>query len=766
MIFRSIILLVTFSAEQILAMAPRAPHSDAAALTGIEEAQTIEESSIVTKSNEHNWYVDAVNGDDNSGDGSKKKPFRTVQKVFSINESQATYLNTGDTLYLAAGNYDQEPLSIDVPELSIVGALNENGRPASILGDVEIVANGVTLMNCKFFNAGVTIQNVEGVAIFDSIFFGETETCLSLLGASGNLISRNEFKSSTQNTVFIGSVNGEPSNDNLFFRNYFTHHPDKITERCILVSPAPNKKTDASARNRFVGCAFEELVQGQLGRVIDDFNKFSMVAKHDYSVQFEDCYFKRADRDVPFSEFILIKKKSKVHWSWDELIDDTWVATNYKYTITGGRKKKYPPRVQFVDGNGDGTPLETTLVAGLLISENTIEEQTQPDEIVEVNKVAVEATKESPAVTENVPAGTKNLPAQETIPLLEAMLDQDEWSLLAGDTILDRSDWYVDAAKGDDVNGIGSEVSPFRSIQAILTLNERYPSYVGSGDTVYLAAGRYDLDSMELDIAQLNIKGTLDKYGKPLSILGDVKITASDVTLINCEFEDAELVIQNAERVHVSNNVFSGDTAISLSLLGASNNTISYNEFRSAIYDCVYIYWDPSSRKVSSDNTFLRNYFTHRSNGVTNRIIRVNWSPGNNDSISARNRFVSCAFKETVDGHLTRIIADDSTWWMVVDHKYSVQFEDCYFKRADRMNPFREFVILKGHPDFKWRWDELENDTWFAANTQYCLTGDYNNWSHKPRLRFVDGDRNGLTFEMGYSAGLLPSGNPQEDAEK
>ena len=92
---------------------------------------------------------------------------------------------------------------------------------------------------------------------------------------------------------------------------------------------------------------------------------------------------------------------------------------------------------------------------------------------------------------------------------------------------------------------------------------------------------------------------------------------------------------------------------------------------------------------------------------------------------------------------------------MVADYKYSVVFEDCYFKRADRANPFSEFMVLKGYPDFTWRWDELINDKWVSSNMQWAITGDHNGWNHRPRIQFLDKDGNGNPLATTHDAGLL-----------
>ena len=126
-------------------------------------------------------------------------------------------------------------------------------------------------------------------------------------------------------------------------------------------------------------------------------------------------------------------------------------------------------------------------------------------------------------------------------------------------------------------------------------------------------------------------------------------------------------------------------------------------------------------------------------------------------SISARNRFVDCAFEETVSGQLNQVIFDEGAWWMVVEHEYSLRFEDCFFKRADRLTPFSQFLILEveNAPNSEWQWDELLNDEWIAPNYEHAITGDHKNWGHSPRLQFVDTNENESAVEQDHSAGLL-----------
>jgi len=334
--------------------------------------------------------------------------------------------------------------------------------------------------------------------------------------------------------------------------------------------------------------------------------------------------------------------------------------------------------------------------------------------------------------------------------------DLSGWSMPAP-TITNRTDWYVDIENGGDTNGDGSEANPFKNLSTVLSLNVNYPGFVGTGDTIHLTKGEYDPTLIEISIAGLSIEGTLNIAGQPLTKVGNLKVTATDVTLKNLEFHNTELTLQGATSAKITNNVFSGSVNTSLSLIGASNNVISHNYFSSAVHQCVYIYWDETTGQSSDDNLFLSNYFTHRPSGVTNQIIYCIWATVSTDSICARNRFVDCAFKETVSGQLNKVIYDGSTWWMVVDHEYSVRFEDCYFKKADRLTAFSQFDIIEdaNSPDSEWFWDELQNDEWVSPNNGQAITGDYNNWGHSPRVQFVDANDNGSALEQEHAAGLL-----------
>ncbi len=322
--------------------------------------------------------------------------------------------------------------------------------------------------------------------------------------------------------------------------------------------------------------------------------------------------------------------------------------------------------------------------------------------------------------------------------------------------LYNRSDWYIDAVNGDDTTGTGSQASPLQSLPSLLALNKVNPIYVGSGDTIYFAAGDYSSDSVTIDVVGLSLSGTLDANGESLTQVGNIDITADNVALENLHFNSGNLELRNVSGTLVTNNTFTGSTFVSLTLLGASNNIISQNYFGSAIHQSIQIAYDSASGNASSDNQFVSNYFTHRASNTTSESIYIPYAANNGD-ISSRNRFINCAFEENASGNLTRVIVDANPWWMtdIINHpyQYSVHFEDCYFKRADRTKAFSQFAIVEGSPDFVWRWDELTNDTWVSQNNNYAITGDYNNWNHSPRVQFVDRDGNGSSVEISHNAG-------------
>ena len=784
--------------------------------TSLFLALSIGQASEPTLIDLTDWHVDAAKGDDANGTGSVDKPFKSINTLLSVNEEFPGFLGEGDTVHLAVGNYDDELVVIDIPRLSIKGVSNGHGIPESILGKVKITANKVTLTNCLFLNAELTLQDVEGVSISDNLFLGTTENSLILLGSSNNSINRNRFESATESCVVIqcNPKNNRPSDDNVFQENYFTHHPESMTSQVVLTNKSSffkdlfGKKC-LSARNRFIRCAFEETIPGQLKNVIADYSTWQIVNEKEYSLKFEDCYFKKANRNTPFISFMIVGEHPNLKWYWDELANDTWVSPNNDDALTGNKRNEFTPFIQFADWDSDGLILETKKPADFKVSaedESFVDEppaqpiNDSPNVVNAITDIAVYKNAEPSKINlfevfEDETTADENL--KFTVDIDNASLISSEINdgLLTLDYANDKTgmalvtitatdndsadpqsskasfhivivegterattdvkDWYVDSLKGDDIKGEGSQSSPFKSIDKVLALYAEQNNLQGAGSTIHLSKGKHEPSSLEINIPGLSVEGTLDESGKPVTILGETYITADGVKLVNCEIRSAPLTLLNVENVLVSNNVFSGTTNISLYLLGASNNLIQRNEFSSAIHDCVHIFWDPASGNSSNDNVFLQNYFTHRSHGSTNRVIRVNWATGINSSISARNHFVECAFKETEKGQLLRIIDDDTNWWVVADHKYSVLFEDCYFKRADRLNPFSEFVILKGYPDFTWRWDELINDEWVSSNASWAITGDYKGWHHRPRIRFVDKNGNGKILEIAYNAGLL-----------
>ena len=257
-------------------------------------------------------------------------------------------------------------------------------------------------------------------------------------------------------------------------------------------------------------------------------------------------------------------------------------------------------------------------------------------------------------------------------------------------TLTDLTDWHVDAANGDDVNGTGSVDKPFKSINALLAVNKDFPGFLGEGDTVHLAVGNYGDKPVVIDIPRLKIKGVSNGHGIPESIIGAVKVTADKVTLTDCLFLNAELTLQDVEEVSISNNLFSGTTENSLVLLGSSNNSINHNRFESATESCVVIRCNPQSKRPSDDNVFQGNHFTHNPENATSQVILTNPSSFFKDlfgkrCLSARNRFIRCAFEETIPGQLKSVTTDDSTW-QIVSKKESALSAGCHSQQARAEN--------------------------------------------------------------------------------
>ena len=758
------------------------------------------------------WHVDAINGDDENGIGSAKKPFKSLHTLLAVNDVFPGFVGPDDTIHLAAGEYNTEPVEIDIPNIRIEGSLNEYGQPASILGDVTITAGSVTLTNCQFLDGELTLLGVKAVTITNCLFSGTTKNSLSLLGASGNTISNNYFESATESCVVIqfDSKSKQPSNDNIFEHNYFTHHPEKSTDQIIFSNKSSftkrsSNKKFVSTGNRFLKCAFEETVSGSLQHVIVDESSWKTVEDRGPSLIFEDCYFKTGSRGVPFISFLILRKGSKPKWSWDELLNDTWITSNDGDLLTGNEENDYTPSIQFSDGDVNQLILETEYPFDLewLGKMKLAKRENHSPELVNIiEDVAVYKNAEPLKINlfevfEDDRTADKNLTFSvicDNTSLVDTQLENGLLTLNYGkdevgmalikvtandndsvdsksttsefyvfiveetDTLISkRSDWYVDCRKGNDSKGTGDPGNPFKTVERALAAYTEQSDFEDICGTIHLGAGLYGSDGLKINIPGLSLEGTLDKNGKPATILGETMITADGVKLTNCKFSNVGLILFNTKNVLISNNLFVGTTHISLKLLGASNNTIQHNEFSSAIHDCVHIYWDAESGQSSNDNLFFRNYFTHRAKDVTKRVIRVYWVPGANNSINARNHFVECAFEETNPHSLLRVVDDENTWWVVADYKYSIMFEDCYFKRADREKPFSEFVILKGHPDYIWRWDELVKDEWVSTNGQCAITGDHNGWNHRPRIQFVDKDENGNALEPSHNAGLLPA---------
>ena len=210
-------------------------------------------------------------------------------------------------------------------------------------------------------------------------------------------------------------------------------------------------------------------------------------------------------------------------------------------------------------------------------------------------------------------------------------------------SLIDRTEWYIDAANGDDANGVGSPELPFKSIDKLFALNDLLPGLVDSGDIIHLAAGDYSKNQLtEISTPGVEINGSLDDDGKLVSVLGDLKITADDVVVINCIFVNASLTLQNVERASIFGNLFTGTTKYSLVLAGASRNMISQNFFGSAEQSSLFIKVDPKSKKVSDENIFYENVFTHPQEYASRRAILV--ERAKKQKWSARNYFIPVSY--------------------------------------------------------------------------------------------------------------------------
>ena len=761
-----------------------------------------------------NWYVNAANGNDENGTGSKEKPFKSLYALLAINELFPDFVGADDTIHLAAGYYNTKPIEVDISNIRIKGSLGDDGKPASVLSDVKVTADEVTVTNCLFLDAELTLFRVEAATIANNLFLGTTQNSLSIIGSSNNKISNNRFESATESCVFIRSdlKSKRPSGNNLFESNYFTHHPEESTNQVIFSNKGSffkgrSYKKSVSTENYFLKCIFEETVPGKLKRVIVDESSWKTVRDRGPSMVFKDCYFKKGDRRAPFISFLIVRERSKQSWYWDELLNDTWIVSNDSDLLTGNKKNDFIPSIQFSDDDGDGLVLETEYSFGFKWSGELAEKQENyaPQVINAIEDIAVyEASKpetinlfdvfeDDSTDDENlgflVSCDNESLVSTQvesgllTLNYAESGVGMASVKITVNDNDVENSksteysfhifiventeisepdsiELYVDSRRGDDSMGEGTSEAPFKTIERAFVAYKEQSRLkdAGGGGVIYLGEGQYGLNALEIDIPGLSLEGTLDKDGKPLTALGVTSILADGVKLSNCEFVNSSLRLLNVEDALISNNLFTGSVNISLYILGSSNNKIQYNEFSSAVHDSVHIFWDAESKTSSNDNLFYRNYFTHRVSNITRRAVRVFWTPGENTSISVRNRFVECAFEETRLKSLLRVVDDENTWWVVAENKYSMSFEDCYFKLSNRVEPFSEFVILKGHPDYIWRWDELMNHEWVSKNNQWAITGDHSGWNHRPRVRFLDKNGNGNALERLHSAGLQSTG--------
>lgn len=175
-------------------------------------------------------YVNASSGNDSSGNGSDRAPFRSLTRALQAARSDTVIL-------LAPGTYSAEtgetfPLQMK-PGVVIQGDPSNRGRNVTIRGGGQFLSRSFSTQNVTIIGAddsaiaGVTITNpnprgyglwVESTSplVADNTFTGSTHDGISVVGDSSPLIRNNYFSENGANGVTIYGTSQAELRENVF----------------------------------------------------------------------------------------------------------------------------------------------------------------------------------------------------------------------------------------------------------------------------------------------------------------------------------------------------------------------------------------------------------------------------------------------------------------------------------------------------------------------------------------------------------------------
>ncbi len=245
-VFRSSVLLLGLTITVASTILSSAFYSTAVAQTQSSQQRTVQGEQTISQVNV--LFVNPSAGDDKTGNGSERTPFKTITQALHVAAPQSTIM-------LAPGTYTEQtgevfPLILK-PGVSIQGDASTKGRGiviqggddylsrtfgkqnAAIVGANQASITGITVMNPKPRGYGILIESTNPT-ISENTFAGSTQDGISITGNATPVISKNYFYQNKANGLTV-SGNARPEiRENIFQQTGFGINIAQSAEPLII----------------------------------------------------------------------------------------------------------------------------------------------------------------------------------------------------------------------------------------------------------------------------------------------------------------------------------------------------------------------------------------------------------------------------------------------------------------------------------------------------------------------------------------------------
>ncbi|RUS99396.1 hypothetical protein DSM106972_078380 [Dulcicalothrix desertica PCC 7102] len=245
-VFRSSVLLLGLTITVASTILSSAFSSTAVAQTQSSQLRTVQGEQTISQVNV--LFVNPSAGDDKTGNGSERTPFKTITQALHVAAPQSTIM-------LAPGTYTEQtgevfPLILK-PGVSIQGDASTKGRGiviqggddylsrtfgkqnAAIVGANQASITGITVMNPKPRGYGILIESTNPT-ISENTFAGSTQDGISITGNATPVISKNYFYQNKANGLTVSGFARPEIRDNIFQQTGFGINIAQSAEPLII----------------------------------------------------------------------------------------------------------------------------------------------------------------------------------------------------------------------------------------------------------------------------------------------------------------------------------------------------------------------------------------------------------------------------------------------------------------------------------------------------------------------------------------------------